>query len=187
MKLQELIEKHKATAEAFETASERLEQVQNAYAAAQEGNRITVQIGSINASADEGAEFLNSVADDICEKITRHMNIIDALSPTFAAQFQEGVAKIRAELTKKIDAAIAEEEARQEEFGLAEVNRNWENLNEAESETLLAVCRYRCETIAEERVKIRYVLEASSFRGCADINEECSKALLQSAADPIAA
>ena len=187
MMLTNVIEAHKTLADEFETASATLATLETAYEAAQEASPVTVKIGLANFGAFQGEDYLHGVADDVCERLMRNEKTLAALSPDFAARFREEVAKIRAELTRAIEAALAEEEARQEKFGLAAARQNWERLDKAERQALRAICRYRCETIADEQARLRYVLSAETFRNDWTAARDCADGLLQSTAVPLAA
>ena len=181
--LQTLIEAHKAAAAAFEAACDNLETVCEAYDEAHKDKRIVVKIGDIAPGVEEGREDLRAYSDDLMSKFRRLAPFVRDMSPEFADAFDDFIITTKQALYERIDAAIAEEEARQEAFGLAGAQRDWDRLSEAEREALLAICRHRGETIEEERARIHFIFATPSFAGCGDIAEECGEAIKQSLSD----
>ena len=187
MTLKKLLAAHKALADEFPTASALLAKIESDYEVSAEANPVTVRIGLANFGAFQGADYLHGVADDVCDRLVRDQQTLAALSPDFAAVVREGVAKIRAELRLAIEAALVEEEARQEAFGLAAARRNWERLDQAEREALRAICLYRCATIEDEQARLLYLLAAETFRNDWAAVRDCADALLKSTAVPATA
>jgi hypothetical protein len=80
-----------------------------------------------------------------------------------------------------MDSVFAEEDARQEAFGFAAAKRDLEATNNAERETAIALCAYRCQTLGEARVKAEYV--AANLADIDGLHHDQVKALLGSFAD----
>ncbi len=57
-----------------------------------------------------------------------------------------------------LDENIAADEPRKKSCGLSAANRMYEETNEAERETALALLAYPCRTIEEARRKVEYIL-----------------------------
>ncbi len=183
--LQTLIEAHKAAAAAFEATCDNLDKVCEAYDATHKGKTITVKIGDIAPGVEDRRDNLRAYADDLISKFRRLAPFVRDMSPEFSDAFDDFMMKTKNALYEKIDAVLAEENDRQQEFGLASAQRDWERLSAAERETLLAICRHRCETLEEERQRLHYVLACPSFAGCGDIAEDCGEAIKESLADHV--
>ena len=100
------------------------------------------------------------------------------LDPGLAEQVRAVYDTKQAENLVIMDRMFAEEEARQEAFGLAAAQREHKCADKAERDAAVAVCRYPCRTIAEARRKAEYLASAPGIHG--DLLAEDVEALLAS-------
>ena len=162
--LSELIEAHKNALAQFDTACESLDDVTGAYEDMRGEHKITLYNATFNVS--EGRDWLRDYADNLVDKCGGQIPFISAMSPEFAEQFTAFLDTARQSLYDKIDEAIAEDERRQEAFGVTAAKNEWKDKSDAETAALHSICRYRCADHEEERERIRYILECPSAMGC---------------------
>ncbi|MBV8848201.1 MAG: hypothetical protein JOZ16_01295 [Methylobacteriaceae bacterium] len=161
-RLAELINVHSAAKAAFDAACERLGTIDDAFDAAEPVKTIPVLIDE-----EHGRILLSHRRDDVRAQLAssyarRRAEVIvvargfpgDAIGHLLPLL----VAK-EAENLQLLEQAFSEEDARREAFGLAAAEREYERGNEIEREALLAVCAFRCSTLAEARTKAAYLAE----------------------------
>jgi hypothetical protein len=76
---------------------------------------------------------------------------LSRVAPDLAEQVRAVMDANEAENMALLDRMFAE--ARQEAFGLAAAERDYEATNDAEEEAAIAVCAYRCRTPEEAQIK----------------------------------
>ena len=176
--LARLIKDHRVSYRAFSKAIDREQKMEAAYKAAQD-NTIVVPCllgGGMNLS--NGYEACQEHTAGAYENQRDRLEQLSRVAPELADQVRAVMDAKEAENAVLVDRVFAEEEARQEAFGLAGAKRDLEATNNAERETAIAVCAYQCQMLEEARVKAAYLAEAP---GLSDgLQPEHIEALLQS-------
>lgn len=177
--LADLIETHKNAMAQFEEACEVLEDIADAYDAAETGNEVKIKLYDIMATVHDNGEWLRDYANEIICKCSKQLPFIREQSPEFADQFTDFLAETQTALHLKIEEALAEDERRRDVFGLTAARKRWDDKNTAETEALNAICRYRCANHDEERERLRYILECPSAMGCAGSFDDFANLMLE--------
>ena len=179
--LARLIKDHRVSYRAFSKAIDRAQKMEAAYKAAQD-NTIVVPCllgGGMNLS--NGYEACQEHTAGAYENQRDRLEQLSRVAPELAEQVRAVMDAKEAENAVLVDRVFAEEEARQEAFGLAGAKRDLEATNNAERETAIALCAYRCQTLGEARVKAEYV--AANLADIDGLQHDQVKALLGSFSD----
>ncbi len=179
--LAQLIEDHRVTVERLEMACDALEQVEAVFAKAP-ARDCRVQLYHVSAHAIEGRMWLRSFVDDelIGPARKRVSKFIEKMDPEFHTQFEAFLTTTQNQLYSDIDDALEKFETIKADFGLTAAENERVAADDAESEALNAICRYRCANHDEERERLRYILECPSAMGCAGSFGELAPLILNS-------
>jgi hypothetical protein len=159
--LARLIKDHRVAYRAFCKAIDREQEMEAAYYKAKNHDTIIVPclLGG-GASLSQGYEFCQEHITGAYENQRDRLTPLSRVAPELAEQVRAVMDAKEAENAILVDRVFAEEEARQEAFGLAGAKRDLEATGEAEEDAAIAVCAYRCQTLEEARLKAAYLAEA---------------------------
>lgn len=176
--LPRLIEDHRAAYRAFIEAIDLEQEVEAAYEAAH-GDTIIVP------SLLGGGYGMSNGYDDCKKHIAagdenqrERLKQLSRVAPELAEQVRAVMDAKEAENMVLVDRVFAEEEARQEAFGLAAAKRNYHATSDAERDAAIAICAYPCRTLEEARLKAEYLATAPGLND--ELQPEHVEALLQS-------
>jgi hypothetical protein len=130
-------------------------------------------------SLEYGHEFCQEHITGAYENQRERLRPLSRVAPDLAEQVRAGMDAKQAENIALMDRVFAEEEARQEAFGLAAAQRDLEATGDAEEKAAIAVCAYRCLTLEEARLKAAYLTTAPGLKSDG-LQPEHVKALLAS-------
>jgi len=174
--LARLLEDHRVAYRAFCDAIDREQEMSSAHKDA-----YTIIVPCLlggGFSLAQGREFCEEHIAAAYFNQRDRLKQLSRVAPELAEQVRSVMDAKEVENTELMDRMFAEEDARQEAFGLAAANRDYEATSEAEEEAATAVCAYCCHTLEEARLKAEYLAEAPGLRD--GLQEEQVKELLQS-------
>jgi hypothetical protein len=182
-----LIDAHKAAYDADKEAERRREEAQEAYIAVRPATQIPLY--DMRAKADRKRDQLldMSLGLDECRKhfieSFEFRNQIwgigeDYASPKRRKKLNAVLEAMKNDGLETIESAFAQDDAVRQSSGLAAAETDCTRAYAAEGEAMLALCAYRCATLAETRLKGGYL--ASDHLGYEALTPEHIEALLQS-------
>lgn len=156
-----LIDAHRAACDAFCEAIDIEQQTKQAYEAAYPDRILIPSFTGQFHELSYGREYCeNSIAEQY-QRQRQMLGGLARLEPKIAEQARAAIDLKEKAAFAEMERIVAEEEARQEEFGLGAAKRKWQETNDAERAAAIALLSYRCKTIEETRVKVEYVNSSS--------------------------
>jgi hypothetical protein len=164
--LRGLIDAHRVAFDAFCQATDRENELEEAYKEAFPPEEVPfvpslLDAGSCGCGMQNGLERSKEIIAGSYQHQRNALTPLSRIAPELAEQARSALDAKEAENMELVDRLFADEEARKETLGLAAAERAWAATNNAEDEALTALCAYPCETIAEARIKMEYLASTS--------------------------
>jgi hypothetical protein len=174
--LSALIAAHRTARGAFNEAIEQREAIEAAYDEAFDDDGIIVPslLGG-GYSLKNGDHWCREQMRISYENQRRALQPLLRMAPDIGNKALAAIEAKEAENIAIMDRVFDEVKARQEKFGIAAVDREYEDAASAEDVAIFAICAYRPRTIDEAAIKAGYLLELRQ-----ELDEEHIEALLRS-------
>jgi hypothetical protein len=159
-----LISAHRAAYQAFHDAVVAQQEREQAYKAAYP-KRILIPtfIGQYHELTTFGRDGCAKAIAQQHERQRQTLGALERMAPEVAEQARVVIDEKEKETYAEMDRIIAEEDARQEEFGLGPATRKASATGEAEDAAAIALMAYRCQTIEEARTKANYLRSSALY------------------------
>jgi hypothetical protein len=186
--LMRLIEAHRAAFAADKEAGRWFEEAEQAYAAIAPALPFKDIYGRPrDYQGNEHFPLEISLGMDLCRErflsnlefqqtMSRHL--FHVATPKRAKQLRAAMKALKKDGLALIDSTFAQNDAARQSSGLAAAEAEFKRASAAEGEAMAALCAYRCQTLAETRLRGGYL--ASDHLGADALTQEHIEALLQS-------